>query len=253
LTLVRCPNGWPAQCFYQKHAYRGVPEVIERVEVQENTGAAIAMMANSLSAIVATVQMGALELHPWGSRADNLGRPDRMIFDLDPDGDLPWDALVQGVQLLKRLLEEIGLQGFLKTTGGKGLHVVVPIQPSAPWDTVKGVSKSVAELLEQSFPDRFTTKMSKSSRGGKIFVDYLRNSEGATAIAPYSSRARENAPVATPIDWSELAQDVRFDHFNVRNVPERLKRLKQDPWAQFYTVRQALTKAMMEKVGYAAA
>ena len=133
------------------------------------------------------------------------------------------------------------------------MHVVIPIRASAPWDTIKGFSKSIAELLKHTFPDRFTTKMSKASRGGKIFIDYLRNGEGATAIAPYSSRARENAPVATPIDWLELAQDVRFDHFNVRNVPARLKRLKQDPWARFDAVRQSVTKTMMKKVGCTAA
>jgi bifunctional non-homologous end joining protein LigD len=251
LTLVRCPDGWPKHCFYQKHADKAVPDVIDRIEIQESDGTDIYMMANSVSAIVATVQMGALELHPWGSRANKLGFPDCMIFDFDPDESLPWSALVQAVELLRTLLDDIGLHSFLKTTGGKGLHVVLPIRPTAPWDTAKGFSKAIAEVLTGTFPDRFTSKMSKASRTGKIFVDYLRNGEGATAIAPYATRAKANAPVATPIAWSELAKDVRFDHFNVSNVPERLKRQKKDPWAGFFDLRQAVTKTMMKKVGYA--
>ena len=210
------------------------------------------MMANSVSAIVALLQMGALEVHPWGSRADKLDFPDRIIFDFDPDDALVWQELVQGVRLLKTLLEEIGLQGFLKTTGGKGLHVVVPIEPSVRWAPIKGFTKAIAELLTRTFPDRFTSKLSKSTRAGRIFVDYLRNGEGATAIAAYSIRARANAPVSTPIGWSELGQDLRFDHFNVSNVPTRLKRLKKQPWAEFDAVRQTVTKTMMKKVGYVA-
>ena len=135
--------------------------------------------------------------------------------------------------LLKTLLEQIGLQGFLKTTGGKGLRVVIPIQPTVRWDVIKEFAKAIADLLVQMFPDRFTAKMSKATRAGKTFVDYLRNAEGATAIAPYPIRARATAPVATAIEWSELRKDVRFDYFTTRNVPTRLKRLKSDPMGGF--------------------
>src|SRR3954466_11709542 len=224
LTLVRCPNGWDKQCFYQRKADAGVPEVLDRIEVETSEGVADYMMANSVSAVVALVQLGVLELHPWGASAPKLHFADRIIFDFDPDDDLAWDELVQAVTLLNTLLQEIGLRGFLKTTGGKGLHVVIPIEPSLRWDTIKAFSKAIADLLTRTFPDRFTAKITKASRTGKIFVDYLRNGEGSTAIAPYSIRARANAPVATPIAWSELSDDVRFDHFNVRNVPARLKR-----------------------------
>ena len=250
LTLVRCPNGWDKQCFYQKKADAGVPEVLDRVEVETSEGAATYMMANSVSAVVALVQLGALELHPWGASAPKLHFADRIVFDFDPDDDLAWDELVQAVNLLNTLLQEIGLQGFLKTTGGKGLHVVIPIEPTLRWDAIKAFSKAIADLLTRTFPDRFTAKMSKASRTGKIFVDYLRNGEGSTAIAPYSIRARAHAPVATPIAWSELSKDVRFDHFNVGNVPARLKRMKKDPWAEFLKIKQSVTKAMMKKVGY---
>lgn len=252
LTLLRCPNGWDKENFYQKHADASVAEVIERVEVQDSDGPALYMMANSVSALVAIAQMGTLELHPWGSRKPKLGFPDRIVFDLDPDDAVEWKEIVDAVKILKTLIDHLGLRGFLKTTGGKGLHVVIPIRPALPWNTIKGFSQAVAEVLVQTFPDRFTAKLLKISRKGKIFVDYLRNGEGATAVAAYSARARANAPVSTPIDWQEVARDVRFDYFNVKNVPERLKRLKHDPWGAFMTTRQSITKEMMEMVGYKA-
>jgi bifunctional non-homologous end joining protein LigD len=252
LTLVRCPNGWDKPCFFQKNADDTVDAAVERVNVTTSEGPARYMTANSLSALVALVQMGVLEIHPWGSARPKLGCPDRMIFDFDPDDDLQWSDVVEAVNLMKTLLEEIGLQGYLKTTGGKGLHIVVPLKPSRGWDEIKGFSKSVAEFFVRTFPGRFTDKVTKSRRRGKIFIDYLRNAEGATAIAAYAVRGRANAPVATPIAWSELKQEVRFDHFNVKNVPVRLKRMKIDPWAGFFEQRQTITAAMMKKVGYSA-
>ncbi|HWI15310.1 MAG TPA: DNA ligase D, partial [Burkholderiales bacterium] len=250
LTLVRCPNGWNKPCFFQKNADDTVDPAIERVQVTTSEGPARYMMANSLEAIVALVQMGVLEIHPWGSSRPKLGCPDRMIFDFDPDDDLQWQDVVEAVNLMKTLLEELGLQSYLKTTGGKGLHIVVPLKPARGWDEIKGFSKSVAEFLVRTFPERFTDKVTKSRRRGKIFIDYLRNAEGATAISAYAVRGRANAPVATPIAWSELKQEVRFDHFNVRNVPPRLKRMKNDPWADFFDNPQTITAAMMKKMGY---
>jgi len=250
LSLLRCPNGWQKQCFYQKNVDASTDAAIDRVKVQTGDGPATYMMANSVGAVVALLQMGVLEIHPWGATSDRLGFPDRIVFDFDPDDDLSWKTVVEAVQLIKTLLEEIGLQGFLKTTGGKGLHVVVPIQPTLRWSVVKGFSKAIAELFAATFPDRFTAKISKAARHGRIFIDYLRNDEGSTAIAAYSLRARANAPVATPIGWDEVAKDVRFDRFNVKNIPARLKRLKNDPWSGFFKVRQSLTDTMMKKVGY---
>ncbi|HEV7800350.1 MAG TPA: DNA ligase D, partial [Burkholderiales bacterium] len=251
LTLVRCPNGWGKHCFYQKHPDAKVNPIIERVTVQESAGPTQYMMANSVSALVALLQMGALELHPFGASAPKLQCPDRIVFDFDPDDGMSWATLVEAVHLMKTLLEELGLQTFIKTTGGKGLHIVLPIRPALGWDDIKQFTKSVAELLVRSFPERFIATMSKSKRQGKIFIDYLRNAEGATAISAYSLRARENAPVATPIAWSELEQDIRRDYFNVKNVPERLSKLKKDPWADFFELKQSITKAMMKKVGAA--
>src|SRR6185437_1175081 len=212
LTLVRCPNGWD-KCFYQKHATESISDYIERIDIRDSGGVQPYMMANSVGAVVALLQMGVLELHPWGSRAPKLGYPDRLIFDFDPDESLGWDRLVDAVTVLRKLLETLDLRGFLKTTGGKGLHVVVPVEPTRTWDAAKAFCKAIAELLVRTFPDRFTSKLTKSTRTGRIFVDYLRNAEGATAVAPYSLRAKANAPVAMPIDWDQLDADVRFDHF----------------------------------------
>jgi bifunctional non-homologous end joining protein LigD len=248
---LRCPDGWNKECFYQKHADDSVPKVITRVAVQDSDGPATYMMANSVSAVVALLQMGALELHPWGSRTPKLGFPDRIVFDFDPDDDVGWKEITEAANIMKTLIENLGLRGFLKTTGGKGLHVVIPVRPTLPWQQAKGFSQAIAQLLVNTFPDRFTAKLLKVSRRGKIFIDYLRNAEGATAVAAYSIRARANAPVSTPIEWTELARDVRFDHFNVKNVPARMKSLKRDPWADFMKTQQSITKEMMKKVDYA--
>jgi bifunctional non-homologous end joining protein LigD len=247
LSLVRCPDGWHKHCFYQKHVAKGVHRAVGHVRVPEGDGKATYMMANSLPAVVALVQMGVLELHPWGSTERKLGFPDRIIFDIDPDDDLPWSKVADAARLVKSLLEEIGLPGFLKTTGGKGLHVVVPVRPTRDWDTVKAFTKSVAELLAKTVPDRFTATMSKAARRGRIYIDYLRNAEGATSITAYGARARANAPVSVPIAWSELDEDVRFDHFNVSNVPSRLARMKKDPWEEFFSASHTVTVAMMKK------
>jgi len=251
LTLLRCPNGWNEECFYQKKAEGGVNEAISRVEIQNGDGSvSLYMMAESVPAIVALLQMGVLEMHPWGSRAPRLGFPDRIIFDLDPDDAVEWEDLRQAALLVRTLLENIGLAPFLKTTGGKGLHVVVPIEPVVGWEDVKGFTKAVAEFLERTFPDRFTSKLLKISRRGKIFIDYLRNGEGATAVAAYSTRARANAPVSAPVAWDELSADLRFDRFNVANMPKRLKKVKADPWRDIAAAAVALTPAVMARVGY---
>jgi bifunctional non-homologous end joining protein LigD len=208
------------------------------------------MSAGSAKALVALVQWGVLELHPWGSRKPRLDRPDHLIFDFDPDEGIDWKSLVTGVGVLRTLLGELDLEGFLKTTGGKGLHVVVPIRPALDWEQAKGFTRAVADFMVKTFPDRFTATVSKARRKGKILVDYLRNAEGATAIAPYALRARANAPVSMPIAWEELATDVRFDHFNLRNAEQRLARQKSDPWRDFMKTKQAITKAHGKRVGF---
>jgi bifunctional non-homologous end joining protein LigD len=251
LSLVRCPNGWRRQCFFQKNADKSSPEALERVTVRTSGGPASYMMANSADALAALAQMGVLEIHPWGSTAKSQGCPDRIIFDIDPGEGVEWPEVAQAAREVRTLLEGLGLRSYLKTTGGKGLHVVVPVQPRVAWDEVKGFSKAIADLFARTFPDRYTSSMSKAKRRGKIFIDYLRNAEGATAVCAYSTRARENAPVAMPLGWKELgSEDVRFDHFHIGNVPQRLKRLKADPWKGFFELGQSVTAKMMREVGY---
>ena len=248
LMLLRCPDGWSKACFHQKNADARTHAAIDRVAITANgKRRAYYAAANTVEALVALVQMGVIELHPWGAKASLQDHPDRLILDLDPDETVSWRAMVEAVRLIRTLLDTLGLQCFLKTTGGKGLHVVIPVRPTLPWDDAKRFTKSIAELLVGAHPDRYTATISKAKRRGKIFIDYLRNAKDATAVAPYSARARSGAPVATPIGWDELKRDVRFAHFNIGNVPARLRR-REDPWAGLFKVDQAVTSAMIEQV-----
>ncbi|HVE49248.1 MAG TPA: DNA ligase D [Casimicrobiaceae bacterium] len=247
LSLVRCPNGWSSKCFFQKHA-KDVPEWIDRVRVQDSAGPADYTMANNVKSLVTFAQMGVIEIHPWGSREGSLEKPDRLILDLDPDDALGWEEIKTAALLSRTLLGDLGLESFLKTTGGKGLHVVVPIAATMDWDAAKDFVRNLALVLVRTFPDRFTATVAKAARGGKIFIDYLRNAHGATAIAPYSVRSRRNAPVAMPVDWSVLDndEDIRFDHFNVRNVDALLR--KPDPWRNIGKVKQSVTAALRKRM-----
>jgi bifunctional non-homologous end joining protein LigD len=245
LTLVRCPHGH--RCFFQKHATDSTTGDVGRIEVPTGGATATYMTVASLQHLIGLAQMGVLELHTWGAREGRLDLPDRMIFDLDPGPDLEWKQVAEGAQLVRALLEEIGLASFVKTTGGKGLHVVAPIAPQRPWDEIKGLSKSVASHLESTLPDRFVSSMSRAKRGGRIFIDYLRNASEATAVAAYSTRARPDAPVSTPLAWDELADaSLRSGSYTVRNLRQRLDRLKQDPWADYFKLEQEVTDRMIE-------
>ncbi|MEO5954980.1 MAG: DNA ligase D [Nitrospiraceae bacterium] len=249
LTLVRCPEGYNKDCFYQKHANETVPDTIGRVKISEGKGLSWYMIADSLPAVIGLVQMGVLEWHTWGAKRDGLDRPDRITIDLDPDPTVPWEYVIEAAQLVRTLLQELNLESFVKTTGGKGLHVVLPLQRVHTWDEIKAFSKGVADHLVRLIPDRFIANMSKQRRTGKIYVDYLRNAKGATAIAAYSTRARVGAPVSVPLAWEELSVDVRSDHFTTANVVQRLKGLKQDPWRDYFTVTQKLTRKMKDSLG----
>jgi bifunctional non-homologous end joining protein LigD len=198
--------------------------------------------------LLSAAQMNVIEFHTWNGVKTAIDKPDRMTFDLDPGEGVTWRQVQEAAELVHGFLDELGLPAFLKTSGGKGLHIVVPIRKQFDWDTVKGFSQAVVQHLARTIPQRFVAKSGGSNRVGRIFIDYLRNSEGATAIAPYGIRARANAPVSTPIEWSELAQDVRNDHFNLRNVRERLAALRQDPWAAFFDVKQSVTAAMRKRI-----
>ncbi len=249
LTLVRCPKGASGHCFYQRHARETLTDDVLRVQLSEDSGEEAPYIAiDSLAGLIALVQAGALEIHTWGATLADVERPDRVVFDLDPDADLPWARVVEGAFAVRDRLAELGLVSFLKTTGGKGLHVEVPIRRHFGWDEVKAFAHAVARDLVRTDPDRYTATLSKAKRRGKIFIDYLRNGRSATFVAAFSSRARPGATVAAPLAWDELDERTRPDAWNVRNLPDRLASLRQDPWADFYAVKQGLTKKVLEKL-----
>ena len=245
LTLVRCPEGHTGECFYQKHAHKGLPAVFERLPIRDKEGKTDYLSIRGLEGLLATAQMGALELHPWGSRSADFEHPDVLIFDLDPDEELGWDRVAQGAFLVRDILRDLSLTSFVKTTGGKGLHVVVPVTPGPDWPAVKSFTKSVADAIGARHPKQYLSVMTKARRTGKIFVDYLRNGRGATAVAPYSLRARPGAPVATPITWDELAAGITPADLNLFTVPDRLVSLPSDPWHGFFDTGQTLTDGIL--------
>jgi bifunctional non-homologous end joining protein LigD len=249
LTLVRCPEGAEKGCFYMKHSGVWAPPALRRVNIQEKTKKGEYLVADDLAGIVSLVQMGILEIHTWNAVADDIERPDRVVFDLDPDPSVGWDRVVEAAVALRGRLEALGLESFVKTTGGKGLHVVVPLRPASTWEESFAFSRAVAEEMERGQPRAYTTAMPKAQRRGRILIDYLRNNRGNTSIAAYSTRARPGAPVSTPITWDELEKGVRPDQYHVGNVPERLRGLKADPWKRYWSVRQRITAALRRQLG----
>ena len=247
LMLRRCPEGRHKDCFFQKHAGVGLPAAVRTFTVQERGKQAVYTSIADAEGLFALVQLGVLEVHTWGARRDRLERPDLLVMDLDPDPALPFSDVIDGALALRELLLELGLQSFVKTTGGKGLHVTVPVERRHDWDETKAFCKALAELLERADPRRFVASMSKARRQGKIFVDYLRNARGATFVAPYSTRARPGATVALPLDWGELRPGLAPEKFTLRSAPERLAAVR-DPWADIGSVRQSLTSAMRHKL-----
>jgi bifunctional non-homologous end joining protein LigD len=244
LSVVRCPRGFASACFFQKHSGGMFPDSVKSLPVKDSSGLASYLMVDSVEGLVALVQMNVIELHPWGSRGDELDRPDRMFFDLDPAPDVTWTRVVDAALSLRDVLSHLGMESFVKTTGGKGIHVVVPLVRRYTWDQVKGFSHAIASQLEESEPAKYIAKATKSARKGRIFVDYLRNSRGATAVAPYSVRARSGASVSTPLTWKELESLSRPDAFHMDDVLARAKSKRADPWAKFLKSPQKLPAAL---------
>lgn len=244
LVLVRCPEGREKECFYQKHPGVGTPTNLRQVSIREKRKTEPYVIVDDVDGLISLVQIGTLEIHAWGSRADKLDFPDRLIFDLDPGPEVLWSHVVSSARQVREFLQEIGLESFVKTTGGKGLHLMVPIDRRHDWDQAKAFCKRVAELIVSADPGRYTANMAKAARTGKIYIDYLRNDRGATAIIPYSTRARYGATVAMPLTWRELTPRLQPDQFTVESAPGRLARRKQDPWAGFDDVRQTLSKPL---------
>jgi bifunctional non-homologous end joining protein LigD len=249
LSLLRCPDGLGSPCFFQKHIGSGLPDAVKRIEVAAKPGREAYLVIEDLAGLLSLVQMSVLELHPWGSTIDKLEAPDRVTFDLDPDTELPWARVAEAAVETRAVLTGLGLESFAKTTGGKGLHVVVPLTPKLGWSEVKAFTWAVAEAMAASHPDRYTANQSKRARAGRIYIDYLRNSRGATAVAAYSARARPGAPVSTPLFWEEVERAVRPAGFTVATVPGRLAGLKSDPWAAIGEVRQSIGAATRRKLG----
>lgn len=247
LSLVRCPKGTDEKCFFQKHASDGFPEALKEVPIRESSGKREDYLyIEDVAGLIAGVQMGTLEFHIWGSQIDKLEKPDRVVFDLDPDEALGFEAVRLASMVVRDRLQQLGLETLPLVTGGKGIHVVAPLRRSADWDRVKSFAKGFATSLAGEHPDVFTATMSKSRRHGKIFLDWLRNERGATAIAPYSTRARSGTPVAMPVSWEELPG---LEAANTFGLEEALRRLpRPDPWAAYTDIRQSITKKMQDTV-----
>jgi bifunctional non-homologous end joining protein LigD len=239
LALVRCPDGASGQCFFQKHASAGI-DASHLVSVPDDGDKSIAV--DSVQGLVSLAQAGVLEIHVRGSSTDDLEKADRLVFDLDPGPGVGWKDVIEAARDVRERLRKLKLESFVKTTGGKGLHVVLPIKPE-PWDKAKDFCRRVAEQMAKEEPSRFTATIKKAARKNKIFVDYLRNSREATAIAPYSTRARPGATVSAPLTWEELGAQKVPNAFTVENLPKRLSRLRRDPWAKIGKIKQALPKA----------
>jgi bifunctional non-homologous end joining protein LigD len=236
LALLRCPNGASGQCFFQKHAHATFNQ--GHVRRLRDKGEEI-IAIEDLNGMLALVQAGVLEVHVWGSTLARIGQCDRMVFDLDPGPGVTLASVIAATKEMHDRLAHLKLKSFVKTTGGKGFHVMVPLA-GTPWDEAREFAHALARAVEADAPDRYVSKMTKSKRTGRIFIDYLRNARGATSVAAYSTRARPGAPVSAPVDWSELYARLAPDKFTLRNLRQRLARLREDPWADIGRIRQKL-------------
>ena len=247
VSLVRAPDGVGKQTFFQKHAMAGMPSDIKTIPIEESSGEEGYLTLPNAKALVSCAQISALEFHLWGSRNDDLEHPDRLVFDLDPDEDLDFEFVKRAAFDIKALLDNAGLPSFALITGGKGIHIVLNLKRRHDWDEVKGFAMAFAEQVAALDPKRFVANMSKAKRKGRIFIDYLRNGRGATAIAPYSPRARGTAPIAVPVSWEELKTITSAAAFKLRDMPARLA--QPDPWADYAKTAVSLTKAAKSKLG----
>ncbi|HEY8213815.1 MAG TPA: DNA ligase D, partial [Methylocystis sp.] len=232
LALLRCPNGVDGEKFFQKHAWKGIDPSIVLIDDPKDEEEPL-LSIKDLDGLTALVQSAALEIHPWGSTASDWERPDVIIMDLDPGEQVSWEAVIAAAEETRRRLEDFGLTAFVKTSGGKGLHVVAPVQPKAEWPQVKAFTKSIADAMAHDSPGKFVSTIAKAKRRGKILVDYLRNQRGATAVAPYSTRARPGAAVSMPLAWEELSPAIGPDYFTIAKTLARVDSLMSDPWRDF--------------------
>ena len=245
ISMLRCPEGLSDSCFFQRHIGSGGMKHVYDTGVKVKGRDEDYVMIKGREGLITMVQWGVIEIHPWGAMAATPDKPNQIIFDLDPDPETPWEAVIEGVREVKSRLDEFGLKSFLKTTGGKGLHIVVPLTPKHTWATIKPFTRAIAQSMAHDHPERYLAVASKAARKGKIFVDYLRNDLTATAVAPYAVRAREGAGVATPLFWEELSVKLKPADYNIGTMAERLTQLKSDPWADFLTTRQTINEDIL--------
>ena len=248
LTLVRCREGISKECVYMKHSKVWAPASLRRVAIREKKKVGEYLIADEAAGLVGLAQMGVLEVHTWNSTIDDVERPNRIVIDLDPGEGVTWKQVIGAGNLVRRALEALELVSFPKTTGGSGLHVVVPLVPHADWQQCLDFSRGLCEAIEASDPGRFTTRFAKAGRGGRILLDYLRNNRTNTSIAAYSIRARAGATVSVPITWSALSPTIDPMSFTLRTVPQRLGKLRRDPWANYWTTRQKLTAQRLRAI-----
>lgn len=248
VSLVRCPRGQGEQCFFQRHGGTGLPEAFRRLGVRAKDGSEDEYLyLTDRKGLISAAQMGVLEFHIWGSRVDDIERPDRLVFDLDPDEGLDFGAVKLAAERVRDVLGALDLQSFPLLTGGKGIHVVAPLVRRHEWPTVKAFAEAVARRMAEDAPDTYVATMSKAKRRGKIFIDYFRNERSASAIAPFSPRAREGAPLAWPVSWDALEKVKAPDQYRLLDADPS----DTDGWAGYEDVRQSLKKACLRALGVA--
>ncbi|AFJ58044.1 DNA ligase D [Pseudomonas fluorescens A506] len=243
IALVRAPEGIAGELFFQKNVERLPIPGIETVEGES------VMLINNAEALVGAVQKSTIEFHSWNAKAPDLDRPDRFVLDLDPDPSLPWKSMVEATTLTLTILDELGLKSFVKTSGGKGIHIVVPLTPKDDWETVKGFSQKIVQHMAKLIPDRFSAVSGPKNRVGKIFIDYLRNGKGATTINAYAARTREGLPVSVPLFKEEVKEIKGANIWNIHNLHERLGELGEDPWKDYGKIKQTITADMRRMIG----
>jgi bifunctional non-homologous end joining protein LigD len=253
LSLVRCPEGLAGggkgpPCFYMKHSDVWSPEALRKVKIRERTKVGQYLVIDDLAGVISLAQMGVMEIHTWNSTADDVEAPNRVVFDLDPGPEVKWPAVIEAAHLIRDVLGSLGLESFVKTTGGKGLHIVLPFSPGPTWDESLEFTRALSTAIAARAPARYTVSIPKAGREKKILIDFLRNTRGATSVAAFSSRAKPSAPVSVPLAWSELSPDLPSDHFTVTTLPQRLRRRRADPWKGYDPTRQKLTAAILRAV-----
>lgn len=247
LTLVHCPAGLAAPCIYLRHAKAWGPNALRRVRIREKTKTGEYLVADNLEALVSLAQMGIVEIHTWNSTDDDLERPNRIVFDLDPGPGVGWRPVITAAKLVREVLKTLGLASWVKTTGGRGLHVVAPLRPAHDWTACLDFARGVAEAIARIDPALYTTTFAKRGREDKILIDYLRNNRTNTSICAFSPRARPGALVSLPLQWRDLV--AQPERWTMLTVPARVKRLRIDPWADYWDARQALSATAVKALG----